>query len=234
MRETILLVLLVIAIGLLLYLYIRNRQLHSQVEMLHDVHREKLKQEFNEKVISLLRNYRHDWLNHMQVILGYVSLRKSDKIAGYITQVHEEARQHTLISKLGPIDLVVFLYMVPVEYPRINLQLELSENLTTVDFEKIGADLLQLLKRIFDYLESYSLDEHQIHALILSMNRLEKQLVVNIEYEGNFEPYYSFMMTVGEKLKQQGGEIFIDLYNEQEFIIEFYFPIQARGVADVC
>jgi len=234
MIETVLLFLVIIAMGLIIYLYFTNRRLHSQVQKLLEIQRKELKNEYNKKVISLLQNFRHDWLNHMQVILGYNSLNKSDKIAGYIKQVNEEAKQRTLISKLGQTDLVIFLFMLPVEYPNIDLQLELSEDLNTVNFRSIGEQLLQLLKGLFGHLQNNLLDEHQIHTLLLSMNRLENQLVVNIEYEGNFEPHYTFISTLGEKLKHQGGEFFIDLYNDQEFIVEFYFPIEARGVANVC
>ncbi|TCS78760.1 Spo0B domain-containing protein [Tepidibacillus fermentans] len=230
----ILLILFLIATGLLLFVWRKYKRLSRQLREMNLLHKENDPQECNDKLISLLRNYRHDWLNHLQVILGYVSLKKLDKISSYIMQVHEEARQHTLISKLKHKDLAVFLYMIPIEYPNIQIQLELANDLPEIDFREEGTWILQTLQSIFSLLQQQSIDQHYIYSSILSMNRLEKQIVVNIELEGNLTSYHESITQIGEQVKQQGGQFFIDLYNEQEFMMEFHFPIQARGVANVC
>ncbi|MFV9510890.1 Spo0B domain-containing protein [Tepidibacillus sp. LV47] len=238
MIQLILLILFLVTALLLLIVWTKYKQLQRYIkakEILHNEnHQQECQQECDDKEISLLRYYRHDCLNHLQVILGYAYLKKIDKIISYISQVREEARQHTLISKLNHHDLAVFLYMLPIDYPKIHVQLELSEDLPTIDFQKDGSIILQTLQSIFCHLQRHTLDEYYIHSLILAMNRLENQIVVNIEYEGNFAPYYEEVTKIGEQVKQQGGEYFIDLFNEQECIMEFHFPIQVRGVANVC
>lgn len=39
-----------------------------------------------EKVAEILRHKRHDYLNHLQVILGYLQLNKLDKVKDYIIE----------------------------------------------------------------------------------------------------------------------------------------------------
>ena len=230
MTETILQFLLLLSFGLILFLLWKLRQQQQLVVRIHAL--EKKLEKNNDHIISLLRNYRHDWLNHMQVILGYVSLKKLDNISGYINHVHQEAVQHTLISKLQGKNLAVFLYMLPLQYPKIQVQLELSEELTYIDFQKEDW-ILETLQGFFDRLHDHSVDEHQIHSVILDMNRLENRFVVNIEYEGDFSPFYQQTLLQGQEIQRVGGEFFVDLYDDQ-CIIEFHFPIQARGVANVC
>ncbi|AKX93313.1 signal transduction histidine kinase [Moorella thermoacetica] len=45
------------------------------------------------EIISLLRWQRHDFLNHLQVISGYLQLKKNDRALAYLRQVIDQLEQ---------------------------------------------------------------------------------------------------------------------------------------------
>lgn len=52
-------------------------------------------------LLEVLKVQRHDFMNHLQVISGYIQLKKYDRAHEYIGQVAEELKQASLISKLN-------------------------------------------------------------------------------------------------------------------------------------
>ncbi|WP_406678665.1 Spo0B domain-containing protein [Neomoorella carbonis] len=86
-------------------------------------------------VISLLRRQRHDILNHLQVISGYLQLQKSDRALSYLQEVVGELEQLGRLMRLKQPDLALLslLKMEQVAARGITLTLAvhtMMENLT--------------------------------------------------------------------------------------------------------
>jgi len=60
-------------------------------------------------VIRVIRAQRHRFLNHLQVISGWLQLEKPDKAVGYIERVRREMEGHSLLFKLDAPELAARL-----------------------------------------------------------------------------------------------------------------------------
>lgn len=87
------------------------------------------------EVISLLRSQRHDILNHLQVISGYLQLQKYDRALTYLQEVNAELEQLGRLMRLKQPDLALLslLKMEQVAARGITLTIAvhtMMENLT--------------------------------------------------------------------------------------------------------
>ena len=64
-----------------------------------------------EDLVDVLRVQRHDFLNHLQVISGFIQLKKYDRAGDYIKQVADELSRVGAIARLGcrPLAVEIFL-----------------------------------------------------------------------------------------------------------------------------
>ena len=92
----------------------------------------KEKQEF----LNCLKHYRHDWLNHIQIIKGYLSLDKAEKAQKYLDQVIIQAHYESKISQLGDTDLAYFLLTYNWVQDKLMLDVEIEEN--DIEIHAIG------------------------------------------------------------------------------------------------
>ncbi|MEF2968030.1 Spo0B domain-containing protein [Paenibacillus sp. M1] len=59
---------------------------------------------------ATLGHHRHDWMNDLQVLYGYIRLGKYDKLAGCVERIKERMAEDSKISRLGIPSLVFFLH----------------------------------------------------------------------------------------------------------------------------
>jgi sensor histidine kinase regulating citrate/malate metabolism len=63
-----------------------------------------------EQVVQLLRNIRHDFGNHLQVISGYLDLGRSDAIREYINSLVEEMAEERIIFNSQTPEAALYFY----------------------------------------------------------------------------------------------------------------------------
>lgn len=61
----------------------------------------------DKEIITLLRHKRHDWMNQIQLLQGYASLGKQERLLDQIDDIKEEAENERRILNS---DAVVFLF----------------------------------------------------------------------------------------------------------------------------
>ncbi|REE69488.1 sensor kinase SpoOB-type protein [Paenibacillus taihuensis] len=59
--------------------------------------------------IRTLNHHRHDWMNDLQVIYGYIRMNKTDRTVQYVEQIRERMMTESKIAKLGIPSLVLFI-----------------------------------------------------------------------------------------------------------------------------
>jgi len=179
----------------------------------------------NKKILQLMKIYRHDWQNHLQIILGYVSLKKYDQIPKYIAKVNQFAKQLSIMSSFNNTSLSVFLYMIPVNYPKLSYELEITEGAQILTKENSFDDLvLRSLKSLLDIFYE-TLEYNLTHNLIITLTSSNDKVIINIEFEGNTNKIYNKILAIEESLKETKVLFLIDLHNNDEFIMELNFPL---------
>ncbi|MEJ8545722.1 Spo0B domain-containing protein [Brevibacillus borstelensis] len=68
----------------------------------------KLFTEQTDELLTVLNRQRHDWLNHVQVLLGYLRLGRPEEGEAYLKRVSELAMQESMLARLNCSMLSVF------------------------------------------------------------------------------------------------------------------------------
>lgn len=108
----------------------------------------------NQRQMSeLISHYRHDWMNDIQLLFGYVSLRKFDKLAASLDTIRAKVLQESGIAKLGIPSLVAFFVTFRLYYNALTLELEMEDELSLaalpIDKEKVS-HLVQMTIKVFN------------------------------------------------------------------------------------
>jgi len=172
----------------------------------------------NSEIIRLMQIYRHDWQNYLQIIYGYVSLKKYDQIPKYIEKINGISKQQSIIASFNNLNLAAYLYTFPINYPMLNYELDIDDSMEILAKVNDKDRLVhEGIKRIIDLLYMTIVDNHK-HHLIISMTAIDNKIMINFEYEGNTDQVFNDILLL--KGSYAGiadyGLLFIDLHNEQE------------------
>lgn len=170
-----------------------------------------------EKILNILQSSRHDWLNKIQLIKGYLTLGKFDLMEQYIDQIVNEAKNEANLSKLKLPNFA--LLIITKFWGELHFQLDYEVICHTpckhVDDEKISSWLEQ-----FFYLLNNALDPFFENSLHISIDSLDDCLTLLFHFEGGLKK--------DDELKQwmeqiQHGRSIKEVFTEREFIWKVYF-----------
>ncbi|WP_051585794.1 Spo0B domain-containing protein [Caldanaerobius polysaccharolyticus] len=95
-------------------------------------------------VIYIYRQQRHDFLNHVQIILGYLQIGKSDRAVDYIHRVMDEADDERSIFRLDPESVLNLLKLkYALRKQGINLVIKVDDIVSEVDVGDIPVDAIK-------------------------------------------------------------------------------------------
>jgi sensor histidine kinase regulating citrate/malate metabolism len=110
-----------------------------------------------EKTKELLSKQRHDWLNHVQVLMGYQMMKKNDQIGYYLQKLVTDANRERIISNICYAPLAVFLLTLSVKYKEWEWEVSLADSFEITD-DKEAKRLLDLMKQIIHWLQKQGMD----------------------------------------------------------------------------
>ncbi|TLS53540.1 hypothetical protein FE782_04515 [Paenibacillus antri] len=93
--------------------------------------------------IDAFSHARHDWLNDLQMIVGYMQLRKYDKLAACVDMLKQRMTEESRTSKLGSPGLVEALLTVRARARSFAFRLAIDERFQL----RSGADAAELAVR---------------------------------------------------------------------------------------
>lgn len=106
-----------------------------------------------EELLNLLRIQRHDFMNHLQVVSGYIQLDKCDQAKEYITQVSLELQKTGQIFKISDHELVLKLLLTLQNgfKNQVELVVDVEENIGEVKISKINKDcIVSIVNKIIE------------------------------------------------------------------------------------
>jgi len=95
-----------------------------------------------EESLDVLRTYRHDLMNHVQLIRAYTQLKKFDRLQEPIGTLVEEARRHTEWSSLPSAMISYVVLSRDIQYPMLNLHVSYEQLETPPEAAETEAALL--------------------------------------------------------------------------------------------
>lgn len=181
----------------------------------------------NREIIQLMQIYRHDWQNYLQIIFGYVTLKKYDQIPNYIEKINSISKQHSIIGSFHNANLATYLYTLPINYPLLSYDLEIDDSMEILTKANYKDRLIyQGLKRIVDLLY-ITVKDNNNHHLIISMTAYDNKIIIDLEYEGNIDEVFDEILLLKDSFTSRTDceQLLIDLHNEEESIIELHIQL---------
>ncbi len=137
------------------------------------------------EVIRTVDHHRHDWMNDIQVLFGYIQLNKQEKLLSFLKQIIEQMRIESNISKLGVPFLVAYVISFRANTNALLLDVKLEQEISLTRYGQQGIRIAQL---VVDFLEAYKAaaghGEGEANKLTVTMNAGEDQLFIQFEYDG--------------------------------------------------
>ncbi|WP_112181480.1 Spo0B domain-containing protein [Paraliobacillus zengyii] len=138
----------------------------------------------DEDVVDLLRHYRHDWMNELQLIMGYAQMGKLDKVQKKIEDSVERAVSERSLQNMPLPKTVLWLTQFNWRFDNFQLTntINISEALTVNDFE-----LYDRLERIMVHFTKYCMKTEMYHGTINVQQLNNEQLKIQLTFSGIFE-----------------------------------------------
>lgn len=144
-------------------------------------------QSLEQTALKTLNHHRHDWMNDLQILYGYIQLGKHDKLLDCVGRIKERMLIEGKIAKLGIPSLVFYLQSFRTTGSNVELEvniaddLHLSGRLKQDDTENWVSAIVEAI-RSYQYGELASLGESR--KLTLSLYEEDGEVIAFFEGEG--------------------------------------------------
>jgi len=101
-----------------------------------------------DQLLDVLNRQRHDWLNHVQVLLGYLHLNRTEQGEAHLKRIAQMAMQESMVARLNSSLLSVFFLTFNALNKDMLLEVDVCNH---VDLTRIALDekhLFQLVSEI--------------------------------------------------------------------------------------
>ncbi|WP_379267190.1 Spo0B domain-containing protein [Paenibacillus timonensis] len=105
------------------WVYVRHLRKTAEIERKH------LLESVQRTASATLGHHRHDWMNDLQILYGYIQLRKIDKLADCVERIKGRMAVESKISRLGIPALVFYLQSFREVNGSVQLDVDIEDEL---------------------------------------------------------------------------------------------------------
>ncbi len=135
--------------------------------------------------IRTLNHHRHDWMNDLQVLYGYIRMNKLDKTVDCVEKIRERMTVESRIAKLGIPSLVLYLQSFRTITNSMQLLVEAADDINLAELPLDGERTAEaLIDAINGYRFAVKPSSGEAARLTVTMHRDERYLHVLLQYEG--------------------------------------------------
>lgn len=162
-----------------------------------------------EDLIAILNRHRHDWMNDLQVLFGYIQMNKQDKIKAYMHRLSDKLTRESLVAKLADPELVAYLLRFRAVCDRLQLEVDPAGE---IDLTKIGLPGVRAAGWIPRITESFGAaadpEEAGQNRLSVALDWDGSRLAVHFAYRGGYVPdvLKAALLPVLDEVRTAGGE----------------------------
>ncbi|NOU80631.1 sporulation protein [Paenibacillus sp. LMG 31459] len=135
-----------------------------------------------------LNHHRHDWMNDLQVLYGYIQLGKPDKSVLCVERIKERIALDSRIAKLGVPSLVFYLQSFRTYRSSLELEIEVEEGLQLEDKLSLetGDELTSvIMQTVRAYQYSGLAPQGEARKLRLGFSQEGRDILISFEGEGD-------------------------------------------------
>jgi len=133
--------------------------------------------------ITVMNHHRHDWMNDLQVLFGYVKLGKQERVAEYVERIKVKMLAESSVSKLQEPHLVSYLFgfrSFPSSFQlEISFEYEHDRESIHIDDQQLGELIIEILSIYRIYASKTGEDQLLKLTFIKEDNGLHIQFMYN-------------------------------------------------------
>lgn len=184
---------------------------------------QKLITEQPDLVLQLLNQQRHDWLNHVQVLMSYLKLGRPERAEEYLKRVTELTFEEGVISRIQFPQLAVFLLSFRALHNELRLDVEMDEPIDfstiDIDHESVFRFVTGLVFAVKEHLDSSAPDAA---SMLISFSQSEEALFIRFDLEGMLTA--SGEAIVAKMVEQQSAACMTEwIHTEEGWFLEARF-----------
>ncbi|GIQ70164.1 hypothetical protein XYCOK13_29880 [Xylanibacillus composti] len=144
-------------------------------------------QALKETFVQAVSMRRHDYMNDIQLLMGYLQLKKYDKLKDFVEILKDRATQESHMFRWGIPDLIIHMYTLGALSRKLQLTVESDED---VQLHKLPLDSGYVASRIMgltDMFEQIAVEGHASNQLTVAVYVENAELFAVYEYEGEYE-----------------------------------------------
>jgi hypothetical protein len=176
------------------YWHLRNKERNAEFERMLAQKQE----EFDSALLRTVDRVRHDWMNELQVLYGYLQLKKYDKMPCVVERIKMKAQQQSYLSKLGIPSLTTFLLGYMYGSKAMELEVELEEELhlpgLAVDACRVAGFIRQVIRSFDQYADRDALEPNRLN---LALEPGDEELSLDFAYTGRLTDYPALQQEIG-------------------------------------
>lgn len=179
--------------------------------------------EWRDRLIRMLGYHRHDWMNELQVLFGYIRLKKYDNLPDYMDKIKTTALHDSYLCKLGNPELIVYLLNRRVEGGYCTVEVELEQE---IDLRKLmlgERDLFRLISGLADRFGGQA----EPGTLSIGFDEEEGELLVDFVYQGEGDEE-ALKEGIGAFLQPWKGKVQVreEEYGEERAVLALALPFR--------
>ncbi|MFY0543437.1 Spo0B domain-containing protein [Brevibacillus sp. H7] len=191
---------------------------------------QKLFKQQTDQLLKVLNQQRHDWLNHFQVLLGYLRLGRPEQGVEYLQRVTELTYQESMIARINSSLLSVFFLTFNALHTDLLLEVEIGNQ---VDLTEAAVTETELFRFVTDLIlsvkEHVNRHEYEPASMLVSLFADERGIHFRFDLAGGLRA--SGLEEV-EKLvhssKQHAMDVAEWIHTNEEWVLEVVVPVVER------
>lgn len=181
-----------------------------------------------DQLLTVLNRQRHDWLNHIQVLLGYLHLGRTEQGEAHLRRIAQIAMQESMIARLNNSMLSVFF----LTFNALNKELLLEVDVCSqVDLTLAALDEEQLFRLVSGILCTATdhVDQSGYEQASMQVTLMTSESGVHFRFDLAGKLQESGLKEL-EKLvrKSEHGTVEVTewIHTEEEWILELVVPFR--------
>jgi hypothetical protein len=142
------------------------------------------------RMLRMLAVYRHDWMNDIQVLFGYIRLQKYEKLLDYMDKINAKVHQESCVAKLGVSSLTAFYYAFRTQDQPLDLEFEFDEEIQLSQLPIRAEHVSTLIRRAVERFAECAVPDRvgEVNRLSLAFDVEDDGLLLDFVFEGEISP----------------------------------------------
>ncbi|WP_442603487.1 Spo0B domain-containing protein [Paenibacillus sp. KN14-4R] len=180
------------------------------------------------ELLRVINRFRHDWMNHFQILFGYIQLKKVDNLQDTMEKIKGKMLQDSFLSKLGIPSLIVYLLKARMDSSKMELEIDIVQEVDLSQLPIKAETITALTRTVVTLFQVYAqLAEENPNVLSVQYCQEGDALLCDFVYQGAYERD-QLERGLEKELVCRTEELAADemTFGEQEAVVTIRIPFQ--------